>query len=269
MAKEDFCFTYYDGDAARDKAHMNRLERGAYDDLISAQRKRGHLSLEDIKKVLSGDFEVCWTAMEWILKKDDDNKYYIEWVDRSIEKMRRQSENQKINASKRWNKSDATAMPPHKNGIDSAMPLENGDGDGNENGFEKENFEKSEKLLIPEMLGIWKKKKPQYPIDQHKDYRALGVIAKFICEQICKPYNPRDGDIADQILSSWESMADFVSKTDHINSYNLGQVAKYSQTIVQKIQNGKITKSIARNGTGLSGSAVIGPDKTYKRARGY
>ena len=44
MAKADFCFTYYDGDATRDMAHMNRLERGAYTDVVIQQRQRGHLS---------------------------------------------------------------------------------------------------------------------------------------------------------------------------------------------------------------------------------
>jgi 5-methylcytosine-specific restriction endonuclease McrA len=88
VAKEDFCFTYYDGDAARDKAHMTRLERGAYDDIISAQRKRGHLSIDDIKRVLSKDFTECWPSLEWILKKDAEEKYFIEWVDNSINQRR-------------------------------------------------------------------------------------------------------------------------------------------------------------------------------------
>jgi len=103
---------------------------------------------------------------------------------------------------------------------------------------EKENFEKFEKLLIPEMMKVWKNKKPNYPVDKNKDFWALGEIAKFISDQLNIPYNPRDGDLSDKILSNWGVMADFISKTDHINSYNLGQVAKYSQTIVQKIQNG-------------------------------
>lgn len=137
MAKEDFCFTYYDGDAARDKAHMNRLERGAYDDIISAQRKRGHLSLSDIKKVLGNDFDSCWGAMEWILKMDSAGLFFIEWVDASIEKMKINSAKQKEKAKKRWGK-DAAEMPQECHGIVSAMPLE----DENGNGYEKVNDEK-------------------------------------------------------------------------------------------------------------------------------
>jgi hypothetical protein len=128
MAKQDFCFTYYDGDAARDKAHMSRLERGAYDDIISAQRKRGHLSLEDIQKVLSKDFEVCWPSLEWVLLKDEEGKYFIEWVEKSISKMATQSKKQRENVTKRWEK-DTKSIPSYNNGIDVVMPLVNGNGD--------------------------------------------------------------------------------------------------------------------------------------------
>ena len=149
MAKEDFCFTYYDGDAARDKAHMSRLERGAYDDLISAQRKRGHLSLDDIKKVLSKDFENCWPSMEWILKKDDEGKFFIEWVDKSLEKMRRQSEVQKEKVNKYWKdkKKDTNHILRSNNSISLEEPIVNEDEDVNEDVNRSSSFEKYKKLL--------------------------------------------------------------------------------------------------------------------------
>lgn len=138
MAKEDFCFTYYDGDAARDKAHMTRLERGAYDDIISAQRKRGHLSLDDIKRVLSKDFNECWASLEWILKKDAEQKFFIEWVDKSIAKMRANSKKQKEKVDKRWKK-DTESIPRYNHGKETVVPFyeyENGNEDGIENVLE-------------------------------------------------------------------------------------------------------------------------------------
>lgn len=155
MAKEDFCFTYYDGDAARDKAHMTRLERGAYDDLISAQRKRGHLSIDDIKRVLSKDFDECWSSLEWILKKDDEGKYFIEWVDLSIQKMRKHSENQKNRIKKYWDgkKNDpgySNNIPRNNHGIEMEEPLEDGNENGNEDEIgneEKGSGEKTESWL--------------------------------------------------------------------------------------------------------------------------
>lgn len=140
MAKEDFCFTYYDGDAARDKAHMTRLERGAYDDIISAQRKRGHLSLDDVKRVLSKDFEECWASLEWILKKDAEQKFFIEWVDRSIEKMRANSQKQKEKVDKRWKK-DTEPIPRYNQSTETVIPFyeyENGNEDRIEIVFKNE-----------------------------------------------------------------------------------------------------------------------------------
>lgn len=255
MAKEDFCFTYYDGDAARDKAHMNRLERGAYDDLISAQRKRGHLSLNDIKKVLSSDFEKCWNSMEWILLTDDEGKFYIEWVDKSLEKMRRQSEKQRENAEKRWKKEDATVMPPHTNGINSGMPLEDGDEDGDGIEDEKENLGKSEnplneKLLIPEMLQTFKNFNSSYPTDIHRDYKPLQHIAKFICDAQKIPYNPRDQACIQLVFSSWEVISEFISKDQFFKTYNLILIEKHIQSIVQKIFHGQSTGNNAKTGSG-------------------
>jgi len=137
MAKEDFCFTYYDGDAARDTTHMNRLERGAYHDLILSQRKFGHLTLEQIKKILGRDFDECWPANELVLKTDADGKYYIEWVENSILKMRahskKQSENRKNSTKDKPNSNQQeTKQQPKPN---QTQPLE--DGYGNENGFGK------------------------------------------------------------------------------------------------------------------------------------
>lgn len=135
MAKEDFCFTYYDGDAARDKAHMNRLQRGAYDDIISAQRKIGHLSLEDIKMVLSHDFDACFPALNpWVLKTDESGLFFIEWVDASLERAAAHSKKQTQNGSKGGR--PKTQMKPNNNPdetqhitqtITQKNPLEYGD----------------------------------------------------------------------------------------------------------------------------------------------
>jgi len=111
MAQLDFCFTYYDTDASRDKAHMNRLERGAYDDIISAQRKFGRLELKLITKVLGNDFESCWYALELILKFDGE-RYFIEWLENSIAKSKEYSKKQ---SERRTSKTKTTAVEPKEN----------------------------------------------------------------------------------------------------------------------------------------------------------
>jgi hypothetical protein len=102
MAKEDFCFTYYDGDAARDMQHMDRLTRGAYNDLIIMQRKVGKLEMKHIKMVLGSDFEKCWSGLEFILKADNE-KYFIEWVEVSVEKSKENSKKNKKKIEDYWN----------------------------------------------------------------------------------------------------------------------------------------------------------------------
>jgi hypothetical protein len=143
MAKEDFCFTYYDGDAARDMSHMDRLTKGAYNDLIIMQRKIGRLEMKHIKMVLGSDFEKCWPSLEFILKSED-GKYWIEWVEISVEKSKKNAEKNAKKIKDYWNsekgkqrkkilneyKNDTTVQ----NNDTNVIPLE--DGNGNEDGNE-------------------------------------------------------------------------------------------------------------------------------------
>ena len=151
MAKADFCFTFYDGDAAREMAHMNRLERGGYMDLIIQQRQRGHLSLDFIKKILGKDFESVWSAIEITLIKDEEGNYFIEWLENSEIKAKKQSRHQSENGKKggRGNKKESETKPiqsqikPNESKI---KPLGDEDGDGDE--VKDVSFGKSENLLL-------------------------------------------------------------------------------------------------------------------------
>jgi len=93
---KDPAFLFYDGDAARDVSHMNRLERGCYFDLIQAQRKFGRLSVELIKKILGHEFETCWESVKICLTYDND-MYYIEWLENSTIKRKEYSESRRKN----------------------------------------------------------------------------------------------------------------------------------------------------------------------------
>jgi hypothetical protein len=93
---KDPAFLYYDGDAARDVSHMNRLERGCYFDLIQAQRKFGRLSVDIIKKILGKDFETCWESVKICLSYDND-MYFIEWLELSTIKRKEYSESRRKN----------------------------------------------------------------------------------------------------------------------------------------------------------------------------
>ena len=150
MAKLDFCFTFYDGDATRDMAHMNRLERGAYMDIIIQQRQRGHLSLDDIKKILSRDFDSVWGAIEWVMKIDTGGKYFVEWLDVSIEKAKAASKKQKENVENRYQTSTKPLPNYSKN-----LPLEDGDGYEDVNECENVVEPEFELLQYPTFEDFW------------------------------------------------------------------------------------------------------------------
>lgn len=88
---KDPAFLFYDGDAARDVSHMNRLERGCYFDFIQAQKKFGPLTLPVIQKILGKDFQDCWPALKICLTYEED-MYFISWLQISIEKRQKYSE---------------------------------------------------------------------------------------------------------------------------------------------------------------------------------
>jgi len=135
----DPAFLFYDGDAARDVSHMTRLERGAYFDLIQAQRKFGGYTVEQIRKILGKDFEEVWPAVELILSISENGKYFIEWVQVSIENRKDHAEKQRKRIQDYWDKKkieenkEDIIIPRNNHGITTVIPLVN------ENTIENEN----------------------------------------------------------------------------------------------------------------------------------
>ena len=121
---KDPAFLFYDGDAARDVSHMNRLERGCYFDFIQAQRKFHGITIEQVRKILGKDFESCWGALELVLSRDNES-YYIEWVRESIEQRKQHAEQQRKRIQDYWDKKKQEIEEPRKfHGISVDIPLE-------------------------------------------------------------------------------------------------------------------------------------------------
>lgn len=130
MAK-DPAFLFYPGDASEDTQHMNRLERGAYFDILKAQKKFDKFTIEQIKKFLGSDFEKCWPALELVLKKENEF-YYIEWVAEKIAARKNFSESRRKNrAKKEYIKTHVEDIIKTSSSYDHHMV--NGNGDGIEN----------------------------------------------------------------------------------------------------------------------------------------
>lgn len=105
----DPAFLFYDGDAARDVSHMNRLERGCYFDLIQAQLKFGAFTIGQARVFLGKDFDSCWPSVSMVLGFDGE-KYSIPWVVESVSRRKRHSELQKGRANSRWDKCRGSAV---------------------------------------------------------------------------------------------------------------------------------------------------------------
>lgn len=183
MAK-DPAFLFYDGDAARDVSHMNRLERGAYFDLIQAQRKFGGLTVEQIRKVLGKDFEEVWPALELILFKTETDKFYIEWVQISIENRKQFTEKQRKRIQDYWDdkkkNNDSNNIPRNNDGITTDIPLEN------ENEIVNESIISN--LPIEEKIKTWREDFLIYQDELRKAWKEI-ITAKYIAER--EKYHPK------------------------------------------------------------------------------
>jgi hypothetical protein len=243
MAKEDFCFTYYDGDAAKDVAHMNRLERGCYLDILHAQRKRGRLSLPDIKKVLGKDYETCWEAIEWVLKKDEAQQYYLQWLEDSIIKSKAHAKKQKENVAKRYQ--TATKPLPKEDLVlpksDLVTPLEDGDGnkDEAEDVFQEGGTGEG---IVPDMVEQFKLANPDYHVDKDSDYPAILEISKKIQKWKKIPGQITNEATGETVKFRWGELVEFIKSESHFSGYSLSQINRYFQSITLKFSN-------QRNGT--------------------
>lgn len=122
----DPAFLFYDGDAARDVSHMNRLERGCYFDLIQAQRKFGGFTVEQARKILGKDFDSCWPAMEVILSREETGVYIIEWLRLAVTSRKEHAEKQRKRIQDYWDKKKKESeleVPRKYRGITTDIPV--------------------------------------------------------------------------------------------------------------------------------------------------
>lgn len=173
---KDPAFLFYDGDAARDVSHMNRLERGCYFDLIQAQRKFGGFTVEQIRKILGSDFENCWGAIEIILMRDEAGKFYIEWVRESMINRKEYAEKQRKRIQDYWDKKkeedkEILPIPEKYHGTTAVVPLENEDVDEDVNNTEIENLYKDVVIFFDENCR---------PINESQRKEWISVLDKLV-----------------------------------------------------------------------------------------
>ena len=121
---KDPAFLFYDGDAARDVSHMNRLERGCYFDLIQAQRKFGGYTVEQARKILGKDFDDCWSSIELILS-NENGLFFIEWVRDSMIKRTESAEKQRKRIQDYWDRKKQEEENNINHGNTTVLPIVN------------------------------------------------------------------------------------------------------------------------------------------------
>jgi hypothetical protein len=197
MAK-DPAYLFYDADAARDVSHMNRLERGAYFDIMQAQKKFGKLSMEQIKKVLGNDFENCWNNLSLALIKSATG-YYIQWLEDSIEKRKAYCQGRSAN---RMKKKSAEVVPVGTQQTGTREPL------------------------VQRMAGEWTSHIQGYAFSMDADYPALLDFAKFICEQLKIPLDMLKSE---PIMQKWKQMIRVIDDHPSWRKKSLLNLAKFNK----------------------------------------
>ncbi len=179
---KDPAFLFYPADASEDTQFMNRLERGAYFDLVKSQRIFGGFTMVQLRKVLGADFETVKDSILAIMKTEGDI-YFIPWVKESIARREEYSKKQSDRAKERWNKdnshgstmADTTAMPQKGNGNETVII----DGDNKGVQGEKYPFEAfwdlyDKKRDKPICQGLWKK------IDDEQKQIIMAHVPKYV-----------------------------------------------------------------------------------------
>ncbi|MDD5353430.1 MAG: hypothetical protein PHS93_09740 [Candidatus Omnitrophica bacterium] len=190
--KKDPAFLFYPGDASNDTQFMNRLERGAYFDLVKSQRLFHGYSTEQLRKVLGKDYDEVWSALELILQKDDDG-FFIGWVRDSINARAAYTQKQSDRINKYWD--DKKNIPRNNHGITVDIPVEN----------------ENEITLLKEKRGVGKKEKPEWA-KNFKNFNSKGKYPnecqneKFaeIWDSWCNHRLEREWDIGCKKGYTWE-----------------------------------------------------------------
>jgi hypothetical protein len=225
MAK-DPAFLFYPADASEETQFMNRLERGAYFDILKAQKKFGKFSKEQLTKVLGSDFEACWPSLELVLKLED-GFYFIEWVAEKIEERKKFSESRSKNRSKR----DTT--PPsdeHMLNITPSSVKDMVDVIEDKLYSEKDKVENLEKMIVVEMMNVWEKHKPRYKKEIGLDYTALLGIAYAIGAGMGVEKNKivSHGSTTNLnellILEEWDKVVQFICNDDYLDRLTLAGI---------------------------------------------
>lgn len=225
MAK-DPAFLFYPNDYLGGTMGMTFEEKGAYMELLMLQFNRGHMTKHMMAQTVGQLLDKVLDKFE----KDEQGLYFNTRLELEKEK-RKAFVNSRLN-----NKSGVNQYT--KKGGHMTSHMENENRNENENTI-RDDFGKSENLLVPKMAKVFKEKNSNYTQDQNFDFPALKQIAQFICKQTGVSFQPQNADVQKIVLDSWEIISEWIADHKHYSNHNLQQIFKYIQSISTEIKNGK------------------------------
>ena len=92
--KGDFYFQYYRDQSIADKVNMTPAEQGFYHMIIDLQFLHGRLYIKQIRNLVGKHFNRYWAVLSSKLE-EEDGMYFIPWVDKSLKKREKRSEQNK------------------------------------------------------------------------------------------------------------------------------------------------------------------------------
>lgn len=246
MAKNPVFPLYYN-DILGSTQDWTDEEFGAYVRLLVRQWDKGFIPVDFIRlNKIADSAERHWPLLQEKFPAGEDGKLRnLKCEEIRIEKQKH-SEKQKNNIRNRYQ----TSTKPLTDDNTKKIPLEdeyeieeeskeNIGGMGEKGDYAMVQSSDPGPYIVPRMLTIWKKEFPKYLISQEKDMPALCELAIALCAYLQKPQEFSNGVICDCILELWDNLAKHIKSNSHYSSYNLAQVAKYIQSIIQSFNRPK------------------------------
>ncbi|MFL5739878.1 MAG: hypothetical protein ACJ75B_06645 [Flavisolibacter sp.] len=232
MAK-DPAFLFYPNDWIGGTMGMTFEEKGAYMELLMMQFNRGHMTTHMIGQTVGQ----LWDKIKDKFIQDSSGFWYNQRLEFEQEKRKTFTESRRNNIN---GHNQHTKKEPQKRGhMTSHMENENenenieGNRGTGEKGDQKPGNADPGAFLVPRMLTVWRKIMPRYILRRETDMPALQSIALSLVDYLQKPRDFADPETCNPIIELWEQLSAHINSHSHYSAYNLPQVFKFLQGILQ------------------------------------
>jgi uncharacterized protein YdaU (DUF1376 family) len=215
-------------------------EYGAYMRLLIHQWDKGFIP-SDMKRLnkIADSAEQNWPLLSEKFPAGADGKFRNIRLEEIREEKKKHSDKQKDNIRKRYQ----TSTKPSSKENTKKIPLEDEYEEekevlGNEGSGEREQVDDST-YIVPRMFTVWKSEFPKYAINQENDWPALHDIALQLCDYLAVPKTFQYAETTNPLENLWRELVTHIKSNKHFSTYQLSQVLKYLQSILQSFNQPK------------------------------